>query len=153
MPPRTRYNDILAIYHKYNGDIGLDRLTHYCWDEGVWTGQEQRNMAFAAAKRECHQALRTKGPTGLPIAGPTQKRDNGSRRWRQISLWDYDDATYNLGMRITQAIDRDWPAVIALHNYIQERYGQAPPIPHWEMDGDAPLWWRDLNVDSEDDDA
>jgi len=149
MADQTRHDEIWAIYRKYSGDISLDRLTHYCWDEGVWTDEEQHNMAFAAAKRQCQQVLHRKDATGLPVAGPTQKRDNGSRRWRQISLWDYDDATYNLGMRLQQAVDRDWQTVIALHNYIQERYGQAPPIPTWELPPDATPWWRDLDVDSQ----
>lgn len=153
MPRHSRTNDIWAIYTKHGGSISLDRLTHYCWDEGLWTDEEQHNMAFAAARRECHQALRSKDAAGLPMAGPTQKLDDdgSGAQWRQITLWDYEDATYNLGMRIQQVIDRDWPVIVALYLYIQERYGQAPPIPRWEMDGDAPLWWRDL--DDEDDDA
>ena len=153
MPKHSRAEDIWAVYGKHGGSMSLDRLTHYCWAEGVWSEEEQHNMAFAAARRECHQALRQKGPTGLPLAGPTQKLDEDKRSWVQLDMWDYDDATYNLGMRITQAIDRDWTAVLALYNYIQERYGQAPPIPRWVMDDDTSPWWRDIDVDIEDDDA
>jgi len=133
------------VYQKYNGDLSLARLTHYCWEEGVWTAEEQHNMAFATATRECQRVLNQKGVTGLPVAGPTKKYDNGDRRWRQLSLWDYDDAIYNLGMRLRQTVERDWQTIIVLHTYIQERYGQAPAIPQWEMPPNTPLWWRDLD--------
>lgn len=151
MPSRSRHDDIWGIYQKYGGDVSLDRLTHYCWDEGVWTEEERHNMAFKAAKRECHQVLSRKGPTGLPVAGPTPKHDNGSKRWRQISLWDYADAEYNLGMRLKQ-VTKDYQVIEALYNYMQERYGAAPPIPRLVMDDpEAPLWWEDLDDDPEED--
>ena len=139
----------MAIYAKYGGSLSIRRLARYCWDEGVWTPDEQRWMAFATAKRECQQALSRKGATGLPLAGPTPSRDNGSRVWRQLDLWDYEDATFNLGMRIKQVVVKDWSTIVALVNYMQARYGQAPPIPHWEMPHGAPMWW--LDTDDEDD--
>jgi hypothetical protein len=86
----------------------------------------------------------------LPVAGPTQKYEHGDRIWRQISLWDYADTKYNLGMRIKQET-KDHQVIEALYHYMQERFGEAPPIPRLVMDDpDAPLWWEDLDDDVED---
>ena len=151
MPRRSRHDDIWTVFQKYGGEMSLDRLTHYCRDEGVWTEQEWQHMAFVGAKRECHAVLSRKGMTGLPVAGPTANRDNGNKRWRQIELWDYTDAEYNLGMRLKQS-SRDYQVIVAIHHYMQERYGTAPPIPHWVMDDpDSPTWWERWDDETEDD--
>ena len=147
----SRHDDILAIYYKYGGAISVPRLARYCWDEGVWGPEEQRSMAEAAARRECQNAISRKGPTGLPLAGPTTTKDGSSRVWRQLDLWDYNDAVYNLGMRIKQTVVRDWATIEAIQSYMQSRWGQAPPIPRWELDDGAPMWWEDLDDDGEDD--
>jgi hypothetical protein len=149
MPHRSRHDDIWAVYQKYGGDLSLHRLTQYCFEEGVWTDEEQGNMVFAAAQRECHRVLSMKTATGLPVAGSTQKRDNGNRRWRQLQLWDYDDALYNLKLRVKQTIKRDWKTVEILHAYIEERYGQAPTLPQWVMPPGEDLWWEDISDDDE----
>jgi hypothetical protein len=150
MPLPSRRDDIWGVYQKYGGDLSLRRLTIYCLEEGIWSEEEQHNLIFSAAQRECQRVLNRKDHAGLPLAGPTPRFEHGDRRWRQIGLWDYADAEYNLGMRLKQVLV-DYKAVVTLHNYIQDRYGTAPEIPHWEMnDPDAPLWWEDLDDDEED---
>lgn len=146
----SRHEEILAIYSKYGGSISVARLARYCWDEGVWDADERRAMAFTAAKRACQTAISQKDPvTRLPLAGPTPEKDNGSRVWRQLPLWDFEDARYNLGMRINQAVVKDWSTVEAIHDYMLNRWGQAPPIPRWELEDGAPIWWVDMDDDAE----
>src|SRR5262245_49436618 len=69
--PSVRKEQILATYARHGGQMTVRRLAQYCWEEGVWGIDDQRRMAFAAAKRECHAALQTKTSAGLPVAGPT----------------------------------------------------------------------------------
>jgi hypothetical protein len=140
--PSTRRDEILAIYDKYGGMLSLRRLTQYCWEEGVWNAEDQRHMAFAAAKRECHAALQTKNSLGLPVAGQSPRKDGTARIWVQLQLWDEDTARFNLAMRLRQ-VEKDYDTIEAIWRYYEQRWGNAPPIPRWEYPEEAPMWWYD----------
>lgn len=143
----SRRERILEIYAAYGGEMSPRRLAQYCREHGVWDATEWSHMALAAATRQCHEALRSKDGTGLPVAGPTQhldeQDDDGpAPLWRQLRLWDYADATYNLALR-TRQIDKDVQSLYALHDYVLKRWGMAPQLPQWVYDEEAPIWWLD----------
>jgi hypothetical protein len=143
MPKRSsREQEILAIWDKYGGMMSLRRLTQLCWEEGVWSQEERHNRAFRSCMRECEAVLQRKDAAGLPIAGPSQRRDGKGRVWVQLTLWDYDTAIYNLAMRLRQS-EQDYATIRAIQEYIKLRWGEAPPIPTWEFPEEEPLWWHD----------
>jgi hypothetical protein len=55
----------------------------------------------------------------------------------QLSLWDYEIATYNLAIR----------------DYIELRWHCAPEIPTLEYQGDPPMWLNDGFEDIDEDDT
>lgn len=153
MALQSRTTDIWSVYRKYGGDISLHRLTQYCLIEGVWTPEEQHSLVFTAAQNACHQALQVKSPEGLPMAGSTRKQDDdGNARWRQLLLWDYDDALHNLQLRVRQTMEHDWKIVKALHHWMLERFGHAPAIPQWVMPDGEQAWWQEIQEDDSDED-
>ena len=143
MPSRsTHHDEILAIYDKYGGVMSLRRLTRLCWDEGVWSPEEQINMGLKAAQRECQSALQVKNSQGLPVAGPSADKDGNSPIWVQLNLWDEDISLFNMALRI-RGIAKDYDTLECLWRYHEQRWGNAPPIPHWSYPEEAPMWWYD----------
>jgi hypothetical protein len=141
MPKRlTRKDAILEVYRRHGGSMSVRHLAQLCWDEGVWDESARRHMAFAAAKREVQTALQAKDGQGLPLAGPSMRLEGRARVWVQLELWDRETAVYNLGMRL-RGIDKDYATAIAIHEYIDKRWGNAPPIPEWSFPDEAPCWW------------
>lgn len=138
----TRKDAIWAVYTAHGGSLSLRRLTQYCWEAGVWGTEAQRQMAFAAAKRECQRVLQSKDAAGCPVAGPTEHFDGAARIWRQLEIWDYADAKYNLGMRLRQ-VERDYTTIQAIWDYMQKRWRAAPPIPHLIYEEESGPWWLD----------
>src|SRR5262245_13799808 len=69
--PSIRREEILAVFAKYDGQLSIPRLARYCWEEGVWSPEEQLRMGFRDAKRQCQEVLSTKNSLGLPVAGPS----------------------------------------------------------------------------------
>lgn len=155
--PSTRRDEILAVFDKYGGMLSLRRLAQLCWEAGLWDPDEQRHMAFAAAKRECHEALKTKNSLGLPVAGPSTKKDGAAAIWMQLQLWDYETAVHNLAIRVRQ-LEKDTDGLECLWRYVHERWGTAPPIPTWTYPEEAPMWWYEepggepLPLDDDDED-
>lgn len=149
MASQSRQTEMLAIFHKYGGAIGLNRFTHYCIEEGVWTEDERQRMVFSKCREECGKVLKTHDQTGLPIAGRTNKQAEGEPLWIQRELWDLDDARVNLGRRLCGA-EKDWQVIHRLHAYIEDRYGTSLPMPRLVMPPDEDQWWHTL-ADEEDD--
>jgi hypothetical protein len=141
----TRTERILAVYDTHGGQMTVSRLAALCWEVGVWDADEQRHMAFANAKRQCQTALESKDAAGLPVAGPTPVRDGQALVWKQIDMWTYDDAVFNLGLKIKQ-VDKDVAGIAHLHAWIDKRYGQAPPVPIWTYPEESPIWWYSMEV-------
>lgn len=144
----TRHADILAVYDKHGGIMSLRRLTQLCAAEGVWTEEEQHNLAFAAMRRQVQQALQVKNSLGLPMAGPSQQTDAGAPIWVQLGLWDEDISLYNMALRL-RGIEKDYDTLECLWRNHQARWGNAPPIPHWTYPDEAPLWWHDQPANGE----
>jgi hypothetical protein len=132
-------SDILAIFDKHGGYLSLRRLTQLCLEEGVWTLEEQHNMAFAAMQRQCHRALQTKNSLGLPIAGPTPQRIGNAHVWAQLNLWDEETSRFNIALRIRQ-MEKDYDTLECLWRYHEQRWGNAPPIPRYSYPDDQPMW-------------
>lgn len=150
--PRGHKHDILRVFYKHGGSLSVRRLTRLCWEEGVWTELERDEMAFGTCMRQCESVLRTKDEAGLPLAGPSPEKDGAGCVWVQLSLWDYETARYNLGMRLRQA-EQDYATIKAMRDYMELRWGQAPEIPTWEYPEDHPIWWHDgFEEPNEDDD-
>jgi hypothetical protein len=82
----TRRNEILAIFQKYDGQLSIPQLARYCWEEGVWSPEEQLRMGFRDAKRQCQDVLQTKDRQGLPLAGPSPQKEGNARVWVQLSV-------------------------------------------------------------------
>jgi hypothetical protein len=138
----SRHDDILAVYDKYGGMLSLRRLTHLCAEEGVWTADEQRQMAFQAMRRECQTALQTKNSLGLPVAGPSPRKDGNAPIWVQLTLWDEETSLFNMALRI-RGMAKDYDTLECLWRHHVARWGHAPPIPRWSFPDDEPMWWYD----------
>lgn len=148
----SRTAEILDIYERHGGSMALARLTRLCLEEGVWSDHERDQMAFAAAKRQCHHALRSKDASGLPVAGLAARSAGRTNIWKQLPLWDFEDAVFNLGMRIKQQ-SNDYASLVVLRGYIEKRWGQAPMIPTWQYPEDQPIWWLDIPTIEEEDES
>jgi hypothetical protein len=146
----SRTAEILEIYERHGGLMGIARLARLCLEEGVWSDHERDQMAFSDAKRQCHGALKSKDATGLPVAGLAARSAGRTNVWKQLPLWDFEDAVFNLGIRIKQQAS-DYGSIRTLWSYIDKRWGQAPVIPTLEYPEDQPIWWLDIpTIDDED---
>jgi hypothetical protein len=144
--PSSRVSEILAVLDKHGGMLSLQRLTQYCWQDGIWSEDEKRQMAFAAAKRQCHNALKTKNSLGLPVAGPSLRRDDGAPVWVQLQFWDEETCKYNIALRLRQ-VQKDMRMIEALQRYYAERWGTPPPVPRLVLPDEADIWWMEPDED------
>lgn len=96
----SRTAEILEIYERHGGLMGIARLARLCLEEGVWSDHERDQMAFSDAKQQCHRALKSKDVSGLPVAGLAARSAGRTNVWKQLPLWDFEDAVFNLGIRI-----------------------------------------------------
>jgi hypothetical protein len=143
----SRTSEILAVLDKHGGMLSLTRLAQYCWQEGVWSPQEKDQMAFAAAKRQCHNALKTKNSLGLPVAGPSPRLDQGAPVWVQLQFWDEETCRYNIAIRLRQ-VQQDFSMIEALQRYYAQRWGTPPVIPRLVLPDEAEIWWVDTDPDA-----
>ena len=129
--------------------MSLRRLTQLCIEDGVWTPEEQHNLAFQAMRRECQAALQVKDSRGLPLAGPSAQADEAHAPiWFQLGLWDETVSIYNMALRL-RGIEKDYDTLECLWRYHEERWGNAPPIPRMEYPEAAEIWWHEGRASGE----
>lgn len=157
MPKHSEHtNAILSIMARY-GQMGIPHLTAVCHDEGVWTEEEWSAMAFDGAKKQVRDAVKVKMANGLPFAVPTRQREDKSPVWCQLNLLDYDDARFYL-YSLIQGVTKDVKQIEAFQQYMEDRWGEAPPIPEWKFANESDGLWlfeeeaRDDEEDEEEDD-
>lgn len=125
-----RQDKIIEIFEENGCAISSLRLAQKCIQANVFGETDLNNAAVRWAQTIVRDALRAKLTDGIPYAAPTPKKDeDGNRVWKQYTLWDYDDAEYILLDRC-RALANDYKPIVALHDYMTQRWGKAPEIPH-----------------------
>lgn len=124
-----RQESIIEIFEANGCSISTLRLAQKCIDAGVFDAVELNNASVRWAQTVVRDCLRAKLANGIPYAAATRSTDaQGNRLWKQYSLWEYDDAVDILRERCEQ-ITNDYKPIVALREYIVERWGTAPEIP------------------------
>jgi hypothetical protein len=98
--------------------------TEICIDNDVWTDSELRGKALRACKEEVRTALSTE-VDGLPWAGETPQKEEGSPVWRQLDLWDFETYVFNINRRKVQT-GADVEVINRMAERCYERFGKAP---------------------------
>lgn len=124
-----RSDRIIEVFEANGCALSSLRLAQKCIEAGIFEEYELNNATVRWAQTVVRDALREKLAEGIPYAAPTAKKDaSGNPIWLQYRLWDYDDAAFILRERC-EALMGDYKPIVALRDYIIERWGTAPEIP------------------------
>jgi hypothetical protein len=102
----------------------------YCFLDGVFSDDDRSDWAMRHAERVCADALREKGPDGLPFAAPIAKGNDGAV-WMARRQWEPEQYEFAIGERVQQMQD-DYVVVRGLQAECAERYGVTIAVPRFK---------------------
>lgn len=123
-PPDDQQTRGAKIRALFTSGESIDETTRKCIEGGVWTDAENAAAAMAFHRSEVRTALRAL-IDGVPWAGEVNRRLDGTRVWRQLDLWSYDDYAYHLATRVIQ-IHGDVTVINRLIDRCLMQHGRAP---------------------------
>lgn len=134
---------IRDIYALHGGHMPPSHLTRFCIEAGLWSVEERNNRLFASLRRQCVNAIKGLGLNGMPLSGMAKNEFVGKERvWKQLDLWTYDDAMFNLAVMIRSG-KKDQATIERLADYIKSTWENSARfnIPHLYYPDGEPEWW------------
>jgi hypothetical protein len=92
------------------------------------TDEDKHHLAWVAWVRHVAETVSQKDRQGLPMSIPTNDTDAGGRIFAPLRYASYQQV-FDYFEECVKAVRHDLDALRILWDYMDERWGQAPPMP------------------------
>lgn len=127
------------------GALSYRELTGEVIREHILSAEELERVTYEGVRRLCERALKKRDTTyGVQRAMPSEydRDDEGQRRWKQAELFSKEEA-FAYFKAESHRVGVHFSKLVRLHDWILDRFGEAPEVPEYSRERMAELRYDD----------